>query len=143
MKTLLLTLCALCLCGQAFAQSTYTNLITYQTVNGSVTGGVTSVTFQVPVQTLLLLSGNITNAPTYTTNVVSGVTNVVNNALTNILTVSQFSLNNANWTSWATNTPDNTNGVPTTATLVGSITAYFRTVQTTPNPLSVGVLKQN
>ena len=125
----------------AFGQN-YTNLVTSQTVNGTVTGGVASFSVQVPPQYLLLLSGNITNAPTYVTNVVNGVTNVVNNALTNIAVVSQLSVDNANWINWATNNPNNTNGIPTSATLIGSQTIYFRAQVITPNPLTAGVLKQ-
>ena len=95
-----------------------------------------------PSITLINLDGPITNAPTYTTNGTYGVTNVVNNALTNIPTISRWSLDGANWINWRTNYPNNTNGIPTTVQLSGNLPPlYFDVVKVTPNPLTAGTLK--
>src|ERR1039457_4240731 len=78
--------------------TSYTNLIAPQTINGSATGSVFAVSAPFPSRYFQVLTGPITNAPIYVTNIVSGVTNVYNLITNSIATGFICSLNgSSNW----------------------------------------------
>ena len=145
MKKILLTaVSALALALPSRAQlATFTNLISPQTVNGTVTGGSVTVYATLPTTYYQILDGNITNAPNYQTNVVNGITNIVSTLTNAIVHVKQISVDGANWISFRTNYPGNTNGIPTGYQVSGSVPIYMRDTVTTTNALTAGLLKQN
>lgn len=126
----------------AFGQN-LTSLFDYAVANGTTNGASVAVSgVHTPVFTTYIQTGAITNAPLYQTNVVSGVTNIVNTR-TNIARFDyQMSLDSTNWLTFDTAYPTATNASIRTFVPSNNIPLYIRIRVSTSNGVPAAVFYQ-